>query len=272
MDNLHAALKQAKSLTHGKTLCVAILGEQGIGKSSLICSLFNRDMVHVSSSSSACTAFPTVIAYKEGARDDSTENDVLIQYLSDAEIEDCVREQGRRYRYAFPRKRQSWADRIRIRALSFLDENEFSEEEDDEDEEDDEEEEEETETEKEQTLNSARTARDFFRIIFNTEQYLQRQQQLEHHLEFDDIEGTAFAAKCLDFAKKRLASIGAHDCLTQHNAIHDEDLAEVRREAEKLWPLVKSVRLETGHVLLRNNLCFLDLPGESLDYFMQNWY
>lgn len=292
LDNLHTALEQAKTVSHRKVLCVAFLGEQGIGKSSLICSVLGRDLVQVSSSSSACTAFPTIIAYKDGASDDSQECDVIIQYLNEAEIEDCIIEQGRRYRYAFPRKRQSAAmDSTRLGiCVSQADEycgdgedrddeadkdddddagdeeDEVDEDEDDSEDDsedgDDEEEEEMDETEKEETLNSARTARDFFRIICNAGNSQGQQLRLEHSLEFDDIEGAEFIATCLMCAKERLTSIGAHKGFAKHNAVPDEDLAEILKGAEILWPLVDSVRLETGHVLLRNNLSFLDVPGK----------
>ncbi|KAJ4334834.1 hypothetical protein N0V95_009062, partial [Ascochyta clinopodiicola] len=309
LSNLHSALERAKTVSHGKTLCVVFLGEQGTGKSSLLCSVLDRDVVDVSSSSSACTAFPTIIAHKEGADDGSVESDVVVEYLGLGEIRRCVEEQARRYRFAFPRKRggaslevgntndrteeqdqeeeedeEEEGNNVEEEEIDDeeeqeddddeeeeIDDEEEQEDDDDEEEEEgdgkeeEEEEEEETEAEKQQTLNSARTARDFFRIIFNSDQDRGRHEQLENALEYSDIESSRFADMCVGFAKERLASIGAQNGVIHHKAIQDQDLTDMREEVGKLWPLVKSLRLETGHVLLRNNLCFLDLPGYGDD-------
>ena len=251
--NLNAALNTAKTVSRNKKLHIAFLGDQGIGKSALICSLFDRDLVQVSSSSSACTAYPTIIAYKDRASDDTAESDVRIQYLNDNEIGDCAREQGRRYRGGFPRKRQS--SNARLEAISPQESVEMTED-------DEEEEEEESEEDRKHTMDSARTARDFFRIIFDSERNSKRKKQLEQFLDFEDIENDTFAETCVQYARERLASIDVKDGFRQHNAVPEEDLYALREEAEDVWPLVKSVQLETGHRLLRNGLCFLDLPGK----------
>lgn len=248
LANLHTALDKAKTVTHSKSICIAILGEQGTGKSSILCSALDRALVDISSSSSACTAFPTIITHKKGASDDTMESDVLIQYYNDEEIKECAEEQARRYRFAFPRKRQPGSS-----SCLFYDEYY-----------DDDEEERlvESDTDREQILASGRTAKEFFNIIFDTDESRARKQELEHALNYDDIERGTFAATCVAYAKECLASIGAQGGFTKHDAVLDEDLADAREGAEELWPLVKSVRLATGHRLLRNNLSFLDLPGK----------
>ncbi len=246
--NLHTALDNAKTVSYGKSFCIALLGEQGIGKSSLLCSLLGRYLVNISSSSSACTAFPTFITYKEGASDDTGESDVLIQYFSEEEIRECVEEQARRYRFGFPRKRL-FDDAFVLFHDEYFDE-------------DEEEQEVESETEREQIMNSARTAKDFFCIIFNAYDDPVREALLQNALNYDDIEKEdKFLDTSVSFAMERLADIGVQDGFTQHNAILDKNLADVREGAEELWPLVKSVRLATGHRMLRNNLSFIDLPG-----------
>lgn len=254
--NLNTALQAAEAVSRGKGLYVAILGEQGIGKSSVLCSLFDRYLVDVSSSSSACTTFPTIITYKEGASDDTDQSDVHIEYMNDDEIRDCVEEQGRRYRAAYPRKHRP---KLMSRAYDSARIGSFLSTESDED---DEEEEELDEEEKREILNSAKTARDFFNIIFQV-----RKIQLEDDLEYGDIESGRFSARCVQYAKQHLTSIGVSNGFTHHTATFDEDLSEVRQRAEEVWPLVKSVRIATGHRLLRNNLSFLDLPGEHTRVF-----
>jgi hypothetical protein len=51
--------------------------------------------------------------------------------------------------------------------------------------------------------------------------------------------------------------------LLEHRVnVHDKDLASIRRQAEKFWPLVYAMRISTGHRLLKHNTVFVDLPGE----------
>jgi hypothetical protein len=104
VSNLNTALKSANTIPRGQNFYVAFLGEQGMGKSWLFNAVFNRDFVNVSSSSSACTAFPTIITHKHGVEDDTDESDFSIECFNEEEIRDCIDEQCRRYRYAFPRK------------------------------------------------------------------------------------------------------------------------------------------------------------------------
>lgn len=114
-------------------------------------------------------------------------------------------------------------------------------------------------------VKSATTAKEFFLIVFNAEQYGGRKEELEQILDHDDIETNSFFIKCADYARERLASIGAGGGLQQCNAVPDEELDDLRERLASVWPLVKSLQLEAGHRLLRNNLCFLDLPGEETD-------
>ncbi|KAJ4317470.1 hypothetical protein N0V94_004929 [Neodidymelliopsis sp. IMI 364377] len=292
ISSLHDALKIADIVPRGKEFYAAFLGEQGIGKSSLINAVFNRDLVNVSSSSSACTTFPTIITYKTGASDDAQESDVYIEYLNDEDIRDCAEEQARRYRDAFPRKcpvhEVADVDDDSSREASFSDS-----EPEEEDEEDTKEEEEDFDSDEEadevtlctptnnstsekrkkkvsrSVLRGARTARLFFEIIFNTERDETNRRTLEDALEKLDIEDGSFAALCVEHANQRLSEIHAHNGVLQHDAISDEDLTAVRTSAESVWPLVRSVRLATGHVLLRNNVCILDLPGYGDDNHMR---
>jgi hypothetical protein len=287
ISSLHDALKIADIVPRGKEFYAAFLGEQGIGKSSLINAVFNRDLVNVSSSSSACTTFPTIITYKTGASDDSQENDVYIEYLNDEDIRDCAEEQARRYRDAFPRKfpvhevAEVNDDSSREASLSDPEPEEEDEEETKEEKEEFDSDEEADEvtlctltnnstSEKRQKkvsrsiLRGARTAKLFFEIIFDTERDEANKRTLEDALEKLDIEDGSFAALCVEHAKQRLSEIHAHNGVLQHDAISDEDLTAIRTSAESVWPLVRSVRLATGHVLLRNNVCILDLPGKRL--------
>lgn len=268
ISKLLQEIEDADTVSLKKSFCVAILGEQGIGKSQTLCSILDRPVVHVSSSSLACTAFPTIIAYKEGAEDETKKSDIYIQYLNHIEIADCVQEQARRYREGHPLKYPDQST-SRNRQREY-----WTPEPDDSDYEDDEdynEEEKLTEEEKKQVMSSARTAKEFFQILFHADQLQERQNELDQALGFGNLQNDEFTRKCLRYAQERLTCIGASNGRSEHRAVHDDDLASVRSGASRLWPLVKSVRLETGHILLRNNLSFLDLPGKTHDRPIWAW-
>jgi hypothetical protein len=90
-------LDRAKTIPHPSEFNVAVVGNQGVGKSSMINALLNRDLVDASASSSACTAFATIIQHKVDASDDSDVSDLKVSFLDIAEIRDFVEEYIRRY-------------------------------------------------------------------------------------------------------------------------------------------------------------------------------
>jgi predicted GTPase len=61
LENLKTALQSATVIFCGQSFYVAFLGEQGIGKSSIINAIFDRELVNVPSLSSTCTAYSTTI-------------------------------------------------------------------------------------------------------------------------------------------------------------------------------------------------------------------
>lgn len=264
VSNLHTALRAASDTPRGRIFYAAFLGEQGIGKSSLVNAIFGRDFVRVSGSSSACTAYPTIIVYKDGAEDSTTNSDVTVEIMNDDEVRDFSREQSRRYRDVHPRQEAP------PRGLES-------------DVESDEESRSESDSEPEEyeppcpvtprkrrrnaagdaALRAAKTARSFFELLFDTKDNEERQGALDDDLEEFDLEDERFLNLCVGAAKRRKENIEAQDGSLHYSAVSDESLATIQESADKIWPLVKSVRIATGHVLLRNNVYILDLPGES---------
>jgi hypothetical protein len=252
-------VKHAQTSQPGKVLYVAFLGDQGVGKSSIINGLAGRQLVSASSSSSACTAFPTKLSHKKGAEDQTDESDIRIQYHSEEEMRDIVEEQARRHEAAFPKKNKS------LQATLLPTPDSYNDSDDDKragDEEEEEEEEILDDAERERVLQDGNTAKEFFHIIWGTEESEERMQMLEHALDHENIECDSFYAACLKNVRERLSTAGALDGFTEFNAISDTDLDDTRNEADRLWPLVKCVELKTGHRLLRENVCILDLPGK----------
>ncbi|KAF1927031.1 uncharacterized protein M421DRAFT_6587 [Didymella exigua CBS 183.55] len=94
--DLLRVLDRAKKTPQRKKFNMAIVGNQGVGKSSTINALMNRDLVDASVSSSACTAFATIIEYKDGACDDAEQSGVKVTYLELGDIHDFMQEHIRR--------------------------------------------------------------------------------------------------------------------------------------------------------------------------------
>jgi GTPase SAR1 family protein len=256
---LRDTMEHAQTSQPGKVFYVAFVGDQGVGKSSIINGLTGRQLVSASSSSSACTAFPTMLSLKNGAEDQTDKSDMRIQYHSEEEMRDNVEEQVRRHEAAFPKKHKSLKAASLPTPDSYRD---FDDEKRAGDEEEEEEEEILDDAERERVLQDGNTAKEFFHIIWGTEESEEKMQMLEHALDHENIECESFYVACLENVRERLRTAGALNGFTEFNAISDADLDDTRNEADRLWPLVKCVELKTGHRLLRENVCILDLPGK----------
>lgn len=133
---------------------------------------------------------------------------------------------------------------------------------------DEDEEEDMDDADKERVIRDGKTAIEFFEILWGANEDEEIKQALKYALENDDIECASFYRTCLKKARQQLRSANALDGYTEYSAVTDADLEEKRKEADRLWPLVKSVQLRTGHRLLRNNICVLDLPGEVTELLL----
>ncbi|KAF9693297.1 hypothetical protein EKO04_008861 [Ascochyta lentis] len=253
-------LEHARSTPAPKTINIAVVGHQGIGKSSIINALLNRDLVDVSASSSACTSFATIIEYKEGATDDTDLSDLKVTFLAPNEIRDFIEEQIRRYADVYAH-------------FKFDDDIEPSEEESNED---DSSEDHLSDTSDNQVVSekkmkkkvskevqrSAGTAEDFFRVMFNADADKEKEVDLQRWLSKPDLEDGQFLDHCTGLAMAHLAQIEAEESgSVEYPNVRDVDLESVRYHAASMWPLVKNVAISTGSVLLRNGIRFMDLPG-----------
>lgn len=90
IKDLIDAAEAAKTLPNVTALRVAVLGQQGVGKTTLINALFDRYLLGTSGGSKACTAFVTIIKYKEGAPDDTSVSDVIIYFYNKSEMKICI--------------------------------------------------------------------------------------------------------------------------------------------------------------------------------------
>ncbi|KAF1927033.1 uncharacterized protein M421DRAFT_394930 [Didymella exigua CBS 183.55] len=186
IEKLCAALEEAKTVSHKKSLCIAILREQVMGKRQCLCSAFGRDLVHVSSSSSACTAFPTIVAHKIGASDDSQESDVLIQ-LGDTGTGSLVNIEL----YTYTHDQCSLLQDL-YNLKSGI-------------ENDDDEESQElpllNDVQREQIIKSARTAKRFFSVIFKADSSPERGVELMDALSSEEMRHASFIAKYVRWSR-----------------------------------------------------------------------
>ncbi|RMZ70013.1 nuclear gtpase slip-gc-like [Pyrenophora seminiperda CCB06] len=104
--DLDTAAQLAKQLPAISKYSVAVLGEQGTGKSTVINALIDRSLLDQSGSSKACTAYATVLEYKEGADDQTTSSDVIVEFLTVQEIDHCIEEQINLWADAYQRKKK----------------------------------------------------------------------------------------------------------------------------------------------------------------------
>ncbi|CAO2653639.1 Nn.00g030500.m01.CDS01 [Neocucurbitaria sp. VM-36] len=259
LQELILSAQEAKKMPNIKQFCVAVLGEQGVGKSSLINALFDRDLLNSSGSSQACTAQATMLVYKEGASDHTRLSDVKIEFLYEDDIKKCIYEQVQRWAEAKsgPNREQQDGNEIEDGADKSTTEETPS-------------------TYVPSTTQSsgnmseskqraASTAKEFFQIVFNTHEDASRSTWLEQILHTTDIRKGDFADLCCQEVQQRLSQIGkqlgVRDGVAEFLDISDRDLVDKQDLAMKLWPFVKLITIATGHVLLRHGVCLFDLPG-----------
>lgn len=280
--DLLRALDRAKSVPRPKKVNIAVVGNQGVGKSSTINALLNRDLVDASASSSACTAFATIIEHKDGAADDTTVSDLKVTFLDTEEMRDFIEEHVRRYADVYtPTEGEHKSDEEKeVEIGTITEEQETPPDMDPEDaisEADildsdfsDASESAVGKKKKRKKMSKALqlgadTAEQFFRIIFNAHLNKTKEAELQEWLNTPDLEDGEFLEHCVTAATEHLAKIHADEGgRLEYTHVEDIDLQKVRNHATQLWPLVKAVTISTGSSLLRNGIRFMDLPGITL--------
>lgn len=258
IGELIAALRFARTLPAPTKINIAVVGDQGIGKSSLINALLHRDLVDVSASSIACTAFATIIKHKRGASDSTQESDVKVEFLNEREIREFVEEQIRRYADVYSSARSNDGNDGGQQSHNTEDSSDdeisllqpFS-----------------TDGRRkipEALQRGADTAKDFFHIIFGTREDDSALKDLETWLLEPNLEDGRFLNHCVDIALRHLAKIHATEGSLLYTNLSDEQLQKHRKFAATIWPLVRSVTIYTGSIILRHSVCFLDLPSKFL--------
>jgi hypothetical protein len=256
-DLVHAA-KAAKKLPEIKHCSVAVLGEQGIGKSSLINALLDRGLLDRSGSSKACTAYATILEYKLGADDHTTLSDLLVEFFSKEEIEQCIKEQIDRWVEVYPGAKNSQP--LHGEDEDDPDEGYASQPAGN--------------TASRTKSRGATTAKEFFEIIFDTQRNEEASTKLERLLHHTNIKEGDFLDVCCRQADDRFSQLATEmsEVNLQNRTAHftnisDRKLGRETSKIRKLWPFVKVVTISTGHILFRHGLRLFDLPGKPTYVF-----
>ncbi|OAL47612.1 hypothetical protein IQ07DRAFT_122991 [Pyrenochaeta sp. DS3sAY3a] len=213
----------------------------------------------------SCTSYATCITYKEDAADDIRVSDVVVQFLTDQEIADCIREQIHLLAEILVSP-----DAGRQEDISNENDDKGIDESSDSAARDHEDQNLPADPNNEMCPSNkiiAKTAKEFFGIIFNTKEDNEAETLLDRELHAADIEAGRFFQICFDKAKERLAQIGTEffvqNGIARLHNIPDRDLEKSQLKIKELWPFVKCVTIATGHILLRHGLQLIDLPDTS---------
>ncbi|KAH8725683.1 hypothetical protein GQ44DRAFT_652378 [Phaeosphaeriaceae sp. PMI808] len=252
IQDLIDAAKDVKILPSAKPLRLGVPGGQGIGKSTLINALLGRFILSTSGGGRACTAFVTYITYKEGADDHTKQSDVTILFHNEAEMRVFIKEQI-----------TNWCEgRPDLDPTQANGEHEYVKIEDYEEEEITS-----PDSPKDSSAKrlAAETAKDFFEVIFNTCNRAELKEWLHLQLYEPSFREEEFLSACCQMAKDQLTHLDSEltirDGASLHKNIPDTQLRKIRNTILRLWPFVKSMKISTGHMLLRYGMVIYDMPG-----------
>ncbi|KAF2034165.1 hypothetical protein EK21DRAFT_85612 [Setomelanomma holmii] len=249
--DLVIAAEKASMLPDVTNLRVAVPGEQGIGKSTLINALMHRNILGTSGFSKACTSFVTILIHKPGAADDAEFSDITIYIYDDADLAGLIDEMIRAWRELYCGREDGPATNSEQYDPDSDDEyydptcsNDAS-----------------------AKRRAAKTAKKFFEIIFETERNARQKEWLHEQLYCTDIENDVFRTSCrqnaASVAEQLRENFGDDEGATLHEDVQDTNLRPLRNMVLRYWPFVKFMEIATGHALLRNGLSLYDMPGPS---------
>ncbi|KAI4630907.1 hypothetical protein J4E83_002432 [Alternaria metachromatica] len=232
-QDLIDAAKIARKLPDIRHYSVAVLGEQGIGKSSLVNALLDRGLLDRSGSSKACTAYATVLEYKPGATDHTTLSDLLVVFFTKEEIRDSIKEQMNHWVEVYPGVEDN-RQPLRGEDENDPDDNNA------------------TQTPRKKlskTMSRAiTTAKEFFEIIFNVQKDKQAGVELERELYHTNIKEGNFLNDCCKRANDRFAQLATEmsEVDLETRTAHFKDIPDTRlgrktSKIKELWPFVKEL-------------------------------
>lgn len=213
---------------------VAIVGQQGMGKSLMINALQDRrDLSKTSAKGKACTASAIKYRHKSGAGDLEEIYDAAVTFMDDTCLDEIIKEHIRRYgHFHFSGNVDPLYQDEEARA--------------------------------------AATAEDFFDIVFNADNDNTAKAELESLMTTSEIQSGALLSATMKMAHERIAETEAGEdrCVRFEN----KEIGPLLRSVENymaqqedlpaLWAIVQEVIISLGSALSREGVCVIDLPGK----------
>lgn len=233
MESLKKFAESMQKVPMGEYTEVALVGMQGVGKSSLINALLNRpNFSRTSAGGSACTACAVRYLQKPGADDRSDIYDAEVQFMDDEELEEVVREHAKNYHFYH-----------------------FGIGDGEEPTQDDE--------------RDAETAYEFFTLVFDAANNQRNRCRLDELLSASAISDGSLARETIRMALERIGKAGADSARKKSfKDLNEAGLSECidgyiapKKNSPSLWPIVQYVNVYLGSALARNRVAVIDLPG-----------
>ncbi|KAL5391071.1 hypothetical protein DPSP01_001562 [Paraphaeosphaeria sporulosa] len=234
---LQLLARRLQTVVIPETLDVAVVGEQGMGKSLAINALQHRPRLSTTSASGgACTASAIRFCYKQDAAEYSDSFDAKIKFMTDEELTESIEEHINRY-YHF-----HFSDNVD-------DETYFEDQ------------------------KAAKDAEAFLELLHNSEHDCKAASQLKILLTADNIKGKNLLNATMSMAHRRIDETRSLWSESEERTIifKDRGIKALMEEVEQymamfpsmpsLWPIVQSLDILLWSLLAKHGVNLRDLPG-----------
>lgn len=270
LSDLRESLERCRNGPSMAELIISMIGQGGIGKSSLINALLARPyLADVLGGSKACTKHGTRYEYLPGAPDDSKTSSVKLQIAARSDREGNTREHVRNYQH-YHHSRGEDDQELQSEQGNVDEMNEsFASEPD-------------SMVLVGNDRKRANDALEFFHIVWDTANDPAAKRELESLLNTASVRDETLYGRCIEKQQERIEKLGVNDdgiavfedvpdLCTSSSALDTKDIKAIRQFAASLWPLIDMVIIATGSRLLRNGIVLIDLPGmESMQWIEIN--
>jgi len=237
LTSLRSFAKELRKVEMKDTLDVAMVGQQGIGKSLLINALHHHlGLSKTSAGGGACTASAIRFRHRSDTKKHPKGVDATIKFMNDSELKEIIGEHIRNYRhFHFPHQNTQEQDY--------------------------------------EVENAAREAEDFFDLVLDVKNDKEAKDALHGRLETANnvVNANRLSDTIVKRAKERIKSVHPDDdrVITFKNndisaLMKDIDkYVATRKDSSSLWPLVQSVDIMLESLLTKHGVCLRDLPGAA---------